>query len=132
MGKLPHFEIGGSMHLIVNNQLGFTTPPDRGRGTLYCSDIAKLISAPVVHVNGDFPEVIANWVLSFKYVWFNFLEIVKKIFKHFFRTLSELQNLQHYIRENLGRMYLWTLTVTDSEAIMSWMIQHSLTHCFMK
>lgn len=60
MGKLPHFEIGGSMHLIVNNQLGFTTPPDRGRGTLYCSDIAKLISAPVVHVNGDFPEVIGN------------------------------------------------------------------------
>lgn len=60
MGKLPHFEIGGSMHLIVNNQLGFTTPPERGRGTLYCSDIAKLISAPVIHVNGDFPEDVVR------------------------------------------------------------------------
>lgn len=57
MGKLPHFEIGGSIHLIINNQLGFTTPPERGRGTLYCSDIGKLISAPVVHVNGDSPKV---------------------------------------------------------------------------
>lgn len=53
----PHFEVGGSIHLIVNNQLGFTTPAERGRSSRYCSDLAKTISAPILHVNGDFPEV---------------------------------------------------------------------------
>lgn len=65
MGQLPHFEVGGGVHLVVNNQLAFTTPPERGRGTLYCTDIAKLISAPVVHVNGDAPEVINILEISF-------------------------------------------------------------------
>ncbi|XP_054263427.1 2-oxoadipate dehydrogenase complex component E1 isoform X2 [Macrosteles quadrilineatus] len=56
LGKIPHFEVGGSVHLIVNNQVAFTTPPERGRGTPYCSDIAKMIAAPVVHVNGNMPQ----------------------------------------------------------------------------
>lgn len=55
--EAPHFEIGGSIHLVVNNQLGFTTPSDRGRSSRYCTDLAKMISAPVIHVNGDDPEV---------------------------------------------------------------------------
>lgn len=58
--KTPHFEVGGSIHLIVNNQLGFTTPADRGRSSRYCTDLAKTISAPVLHVNGDCPEVSQN------------------------------------------------------------------------
>jgi probable 2-oxoglutarate dehydrogenase E1 component DHKTD1 len=57
LSRVPHFEVGGSVHLVVNNQLGFTTPADRGRSSRYCTDLAKIISAPVVHVNGDFPEV---------------------------------------------------------------------------
>lgn len=60
MSRLPHFEVGGSVHLVVNNQLAFTTPPERGRGTPYCTDVAKIIAAPVVHVNGDYPEVGIN------------------------------------------------------------------------
>lgn len=55
--RCPHFEIGGSLHLIVNNQLGFTTAMTRGRSSRYCTDIAKSVSAPVIHVNGDDPEV---------------------------------------------------------------------------
>lgn len=55
--RTPHFEVGGTVHLIVNNQLGFTTPADRGRSSRYCSDLAKTVSAPVLHVNGDYPEV---------------------------------------------------------------------------
>ena len=39
LSNLPHFRIGGSVHLIVNNQLGYTTPAERGRSSLYCSDI---------------------------------------------------------------------------------------------
>lgn len=57
LSGVPHFEIGGTIHLVVNNQLGFTTPPARGRSSRYCTDIAKSISAPIIHVNGDAPEV---------------------------------------------------------------------------
>ncbi|EFA05916.2 probable 2-oxoglutarate dehydrogenase E1 component DHKTD1 homolog, mitochondrial [Tribolium castaneum] len=64
----PHFEIGGSIHLVVNNQLGFTTPADRGRSSRYCTDLAKMISAPVIHVNGDFPEMVLKATkLAFEY-----------------------------------------------------------------
>lgn len=59
MAGLPHFDIGGTIHLMVNNQLGFTTPADRGRSTRYCTDLAKMIMAPVIHVNGEDPEALA-------------------------------------------------------------------------
>ncbi|XP_054725087.1 probable 2-oxoglutarate dehydrogenase E1 component DHKTD1 homolog, mitochondrial [Anastrepha obliqua] len=59
MAYVPHFEVGGSVHLIVNNQIGFTTPGERGRSTAYASDLAKTIQAPVFHVNGDHPEMVA-------------------------------------------------------------------------
>lgn len=57
LSAAPHFEIGGTIHLIVNNQLGFTTPAKRGRSSRYCTDLAKSIAAPVIHVNADDPEV---------------------------------------------------------------------------
>ncbi|KAK6641528.1 hypothetical protein RUM44_013240 [Polyplax serrata] len=60
LSGIPHYTVGGSLHIIVNNQLGFTTPSDRGRSTTYTSDLAKTISAPVFHVNGDFPEYVAQ------------------------------------------------------------------------
>ena len=57
LSYVPHFEIGGTLHLAVNNQVGFTTPAPRGRSSRYCTDLAKFISAPVIHVNADDPEV---------------------------------------------------------------------------
>ncbi|CAM2098654.1 unnamed protein product [Caretta caretta] len=58
LSNLPHFRVGGSIHLIVNNQLGYTTPPERGRSSLYCSDIGKIIGCAVIHVNGDDAEEV--------------------------------------------------------------------------
>ncbi|XP_063782948.1 2-oxoadipate dehydrogenase complex component E1 isoform X2 [Pseudophryne corroboree] len=58
LSNLPHYEIGGSIHLIVNNQIGFTTPPDRSRSSVYSSDVGKIVSCAVVHVNGDDPEEV--------------------------------------------------------------------------
>ncbi|XP_064622382.1 2-oxoadipate dehydrogenase complex component E1-like [Lineus longissimus] len=54
----PHFRVGGSIHLAVNNQVAFTTEPERGRSSMYCSDVAKMIGCPVIHVNGDDPEEV--------------------------------------------------------------------------
>ncbi|XP_058537898.1 2-oxoadipate dehydrogenase complex component E1 isoform X2 [Neofelis nebulosa] len=68
LSNLPHFRIGGSVHLIVNNQLGYTTPAERGRSSLYCSDIGKLVGCAVIHVNGDSPEeVVRATQLAFEY-----------------------------------------------------------------
>lgn len=59
LSKLPGFGVGGSVHLVVNNQIGFTTPARIGRSSPYVSDVMKMISAPVIHVNGDDPEAVA-------------------------------------------------------------------------
>lgn len=57
LANLPHFSVGGSLHLVINNQLGFTTEENYGRSSQYCSDVMKSIQAPIIHVNGGNPEV---------------------------------------------------------------------------
>jgi 2-oxoglutarate dehydrogenase E1 component len=53
------FYTGGTLHLVINNQVGFTTSDPRDtRSTLYCSDVAKMVEAPILHVNGDDPEAV--------------------------------------------------------------------------
>jgi 2-oxoglutarate dehydrogenase E1 component len=56
LSELPYYRTGGTIHVIVNNQIGFTTLPRQGRFTPYPTDVAKMIQAPIFHVNGDDPE----------------------------------------------------------------------------
>ena len=56
LSRLNGFRVGGALHIIVNNQVGFTTDPSEGRSTFYASDLAKGFEVPIVHVNADDPE----------------------------------------------------------------------------
>lgn len=59
---MPHYEIGGAVHVVVNNQIGFTTPPEEARSCGYATDVAKMLQIPIFHVNGEDPEAVAQVV----------------------------------------------------------------------
>ncbi len=60
LSGLDAYHTGGTLHVIVNNQIGFTTPPEEGRSSIYASAVAKMLQIPILHVNGEDPEAVAQ------------------------------------------------------------------------
>jgi 2-oxoglutarate dehydrogenase E1 component len=60
LSELAAYTTGGALHVIVNNQIGFTATPEEGRSSVYASDVAKMLQVPIFHVNGEDPEAVAQ------------------------------------------------------------------------
>ena len=72
MSELPDYSTKGTIHIVANNQIGFTTDPRYSRSSPYCTDVGRVVNAPIFHVNADDPEavmLVANIAAEFRATW---------------------------------------------------------------
>jgi 2-oxoglutarate dehydrogenase E1 component len=70
LSELPGYSVGGTLHVVVNNQIGFTTSPEQARSSPYATDIGRMLQIPIFHVNGEDPEAVAQVVrLAMDFRW---------------------------------------------------------------
>lgn len=70
LSELEGYSVGGALHVIINNQIGFTTPPSQTRSSTYATDVARMLQSPIFHVNGEDPEAVAQVIdlaMDFRY-----------------------------------------------------------------
>lgn len=130
MSQLEATRIGGSVHVIVNNQIGFTTGPSQSRSTPYATDVAKMLQVPIFHVNGEDPEAVAQVVrLSMDFRQQFHSDVVIDMYCYRFRGHNELDDpsftqplmyQQIKSRKKVGQNYLDKMLkmggITEDEA----------------
>jgi 2-oxoglutarate dehydrogenase E1 component len=122
--NLPGYTTGGTIHIVINNQVGFTTLPEEGRSTRYCTDIAKTFGCPVFHVNAEDPEsclfaakLAVEFRLKFKKDVFIDLNCYRKYGHNEGDEPSFTQPLQYQIiraKKSIRTLYLEGLTSQDA------------------
>ncbi|MCC6436860.1 MAG: multifunctional oxoglutarate decarboxylase/oxoglutarate dehydrogenase thiamine pyrophosphate-binding subunit/dihydrolipoyllysine-residue succinyltransferase subunit [Acidimicrobiales bacterium] len=134
LSNIKGYRVGGTVHLVINNQLGFTTNPEAARSSYYCTDVAKMVQSPIFHVNGDDPEACVRVAhLAFAYrQQFNKDVVIDMVCyrRHghnegddpsytqpaMYRRINELRSVRKLYTENLVKR--GDLTLEDAEAAL--------------
>jgi 2-oxoglutarate dehydrogenase E1 component len=133
LSQLEGYQTGGTIHVIINNLIGFTTSPSDARSTLYCTDVAKMIQVPIFHVNGEDPEAVvyvAELALDFRQTFHQDVVIDMHCYRRhghnegdepsftqpvMYRIIKEKPTLSEIYTEQL--ILRGDLTVAETEAI---------------
>src|SRR5207244_911266 len=133
LSQLAGFKTGGTIHVIINNQIGFTTSPNDARSTTYCTDVAKMIQVPIFHVNGEDPEAavyVAELALEFRQTFHKDVVIDMYCYRRHGHNEGDEPSFTHPVmyakikeRPTLTEVYTETLilrgdlTVEETEAV---------------
>jgi len=135
MSQLRGYSVGGTVHLVINNQLGFTTAPDSARSSQYSTDVAKMVQAPILHVNGDDPEAcarVARLALAYRQAFHKDVVIEMVCYRRFGHNETDDPSLTQPLmyeriknRRSVRKLYVESLvrrgdiTVEEAESALS-------------
>ncbi len=147
IAELPGYRVGGTIHVVINNQIGFTTMPKFGRSGPYCTDVAKMLVAPIFHVNGDDPEAVvrvATLAAEYRQTFKKDVVIDMYCYRRFghnegdepaftqplmYKKIAKQQTTRTLYEQKL--LDEGTITSAEAEAILSEFYAH-LEECFAK
>ncbi|KAJ2551667.1 hypothetical protein EV175_003608 [Coemansia sp. RSA 1933] len=101
MAGLSHFTNGGTIHIVLNNQVGYTTPASHTRATRYASDVAKFADIPIIHVNGEHPEDVVIDVWTFRKRGHNEMDEPSFTQPQMYKTISARKSIPAMFEERL-------------------------------